>query len=207
MNNTIFSKFYLISDNSKNIEELIPLGVKSVQLRIKSDNLTYVKQEILKAKYICETNNCILIINDYWQLALECEVKHIHLGQEDLQACDIQELAKANLQIGISTHDMEELTFALSLQNLLNINYIALGPIYPTRLKQMRFSPQGLQKITEWKKIIKKLPLVAIGGLTPERAKLCLDAGADSTAVVTDISLNESPIQRTLEWINNIQNV
>lgn len=202
----ILSKFYLIADNSQAIKELIPLGVKLVQLRIKSENLNFIKEEILIAKNICKIHNALLIINDYWQLAQECEVKNVHLGQEDLQATNIDKLAKANLQIGISTHDLNELNIALKLQNKLNIHYIALGPIYHTRLKQMNFAPQGLQKITQWKQLIGNLPLVAIGGLTPERAKLCIKAGADSTAVVTDISLNNNSKQRTIEWINNIQN-
>jgi len=79
-------------------------------------------------------------------------------------------------------------------------NYVALGPIYPTRLKKMAFAPQGLDRIGEWKRKIGAIPLVAIGGITLERARGALSAGADSAAVVTDITLNADPEQRTRDW-------
>ena len=97
----------------------------------------------------------------------------------------------------VSTHDEAELERALAFAP----DYIALGPIYPTRLKIMPFGPQGLDKITQWKRRIGAVPLVAIGGLTPERAKLCLAAGADSAAVVTDITLNPDPEARIAQWL------
>ena len=80
-------------------------------------------------------------------------------------------------------------------------DYVALGPIYPTLLKQMAFAPQGLEKIGLWRKRIGAIPLVAIGGLTPERARAVLQAGADSACVVTDILRNDDPEARTREWI------
>lgn len=200
--------FYLIVDNSNDLKELLPLGVKLVQLRIKTTDMSFIKKEILKAKDISFKYNCQLIINDYWQQAVEAGIEYVHLGQEDIAACDIEKLAQTNLKIGVSTHTIEELNIALNLRNILNINYIALGPIYPTKLKKMNFAPQGLENIAKWKWLIGNcnLPLVAIGGLTPERAKLCLEAGADSTAVVTDISMCMNPKKRTIEWIKKIQN-
>jgi thiamine-phosphate pyrophosphorylase len=78
---------------------------------------------------------------------------------------------------------------------------VALGPIYPTILKVMAFAPQGLDRIGEWKRRIGAVPLVAIGGLSVERAKLCLAAGADIVSVVTDITLNADPEARAGEWI------
>jgi thiamine-phosphate pyrophosphorylase len=68
-------------------------------------------------------------------------------------------------------------------------------------LKKMAFGPQGLDRIGEWKKLIGSRPLIAIGGLTLERALLCLKAGADSAAVVGDIVNNADPITRTKAWI------
>ena len=71
---------------------------------------------------------------------------------------------------------------------------MALGPIYPTSLKQMPWAPQGLDRLAEWKELIGKRPLVAIGGLTLERALLCLKAGADIAAVVADIVNHPDPV-------------
>ncbi len=83
----------------------------------------------------------------------------------------------------------------------LTPDYVALGPIYFTRLKAMAFAPQGLERIGTWKRRVGAIPLVAIGGLNVERAKLCLAAGADIVSVVTDITLNADPEARAREWI------
>jgi thiamine-phosphate pyrophosphorylase len=78
---------------------------------------------------------------------------------------------------------------------------VALGPIYPTKLKAMPWAPQGLDRIGEWRSKI-SCPLVAIGGITLERAPDVLAAGASSAAVVTDIVMSDDPEQRTREWIS-----
>jgi thiamine-phosphate pyrophosphorylase len=80
-------------------------------------------------------------------------------------------------------------------------DYVALGPIYPTTLKVMRFAPQGLARITEWKRRIGKIPLVAIGGITLERAPGVYAAGADSIAVVSDVTQNADPDARVRAWL------
>ncbi len=102
------------------------------------------------------------------------------------------------MKLGVSTHDEAELERALALKP----DYIALGPIYPTILKAMRFGPQGLDKIGVWKRRIGDIPLVAIGGLNIERGRACLEAGADVVSVVTDITLNADPEGRAREWVS-----
>ena len=101
------------------------------------------------------------------------------------------------MRLGVSTHDEAE----LARGQALDPDYIALGPIYSTVLKAMAFAPQGLARIGDWKRRVGRVPLVAIGGLTVERAKLCLAAGADVVSVVTDITLNADPEARASEWI------
>jgi thiamine-phosphate pyrophosphorylase len=78
---------------------------------------------------------------------------------------------------------------------------VALGPIYETRLKVMKWAPQGLDRIADWRGRIGDLPLVAIGGLTPERADGVLAAGADSLAVVTDFITHADPEARVRAWL------
>ncbi len=114
-----------------------------------------------------------------------------------LDIADVAMIRGANIKIGISTHDEAELTRALALKP----DYIALGPIYPTILKAMTFAPQGLDRIGEWKKKIGAIPLVAIGGITLERAPGVFAAGADSVAAVTDITLNADPETRARAWV------
>jgi thiamine-phosphate pyrophosphorylase len=189
--------FYPIVDSAAWVERLTRLGARLIQLRIKDQTDDVLRQEIRAAKRICGRAGAQLIVNDYWQVALEESCDFVHLGQGDLDTADIQALRKSHVRIGISTHDRAELERALALQP----DYVALGPIYPTLLKQMPWAPQGLERITEWKRRVGNLPLVAIGGLTCERVPGIFAAGADSAAVVTDIVRNADPDRRTREWI------
>ena len=103
----------------------------------------------------------------------------------------------AGLTLGLSTHDDEELATALRYEP----DYVALGPIYPTTLKAMRFAPQGLERIGKWKRRIGAIQLVAIGGITLERAPGVFAAGADSIAVVSDVTQNADPDKRVRDWL------
>ncbi|WP_173932586.1 thiamine phosphate synthase [Chelativorans sp. Marseille-P2723] len=189
--------FYLIVDSSAWIERLVPLGVKLVQLRIKEMAEPELRTEIRRARTICARYDCQLIVNDYWQLAIEEDCDFVHLGQEDLAAADLAAIKRGGLRLGISTHDHAELATALAVEP----DYVALGPIYPTLLKKMKWAPQGLPRVAEWKKRVAPLPLVAIGGLTPEQLAGVFEHGADSAAVVTDILRNSDPEGRTREWV------
>lgn len=189
--------FYLIVDSAAWIERLVPLGVKLVQLRIKDRLPAEIRADIRRAKAVCAAYGCQLIVNDYWQLAIEEGCDFIHLGQEDLAVADLGAIRAAGLKLGISTHDEAELATAL----VAGPDYIALGPVYPTVLKAMAWAPQGLDRLADWKARIGELPLVAIGGLTVERIADVFENSADSAAVVTDITRNPDPESRTLEWI------
>jgi thiamine-phosphate pyrophosphorylase len=136
-------------------------------------------------------------VNDYWQLALDEGCSFVHLGQGDLDSADIPAIRARGVRLGISTHDHAELERALAFKPA----YVALGPIYPTVLKQMPWAPQGLQRIGEWRRLVRGIPLVAIGGLTVERLPAVFEAGADIAAVVTDIVRNPNPDERTREWL------
>jgi thiamine-phosphate pyrophosphorylase len=156
-----------------------------------------VRSEIRKAKGLCSRAGAQLIVNDYWALAMAEGCDFVHLGQGDLDTADVPALRRAGIRIGISTHDDTEFARALTLQPA----YVALGPIYPTLLKVMPWPPQGLERITEWKRRVGKTPLVAIGGLTVERLPGVFDAGADIAAVVTDIVRSPDPEARAREWL------
>ena len=146
---------------------------------------------------LCAKHGATLILNDYWQVALDEGCDFIHLGQEDMETADFKALRAKGVRVGLSTHTPDELEAALKHDP----EYIALGPIWPTILKEMKYPAQGLERIGEWKKRIGDIPLVAIGGLTPERAVLTLRAGADSACVVTNILNNPDPEAQTRVWI------
>lgn len=190
-------RFYLITSTAERLQELVPHGVKLVQLRAKDMSPEQLRTQVINAKASCQRYGAQFILNDYWELALALDVNFVHLGQEDMQKADLPALRRAGIRFGLSTHDEEELDKALSQ----NPDYIALGPIYPTQLKKMKWQPQGLERISQWKRSAKLTPLVAIGGLMPERLPAVFAAGADSAAVVTDIQLATDPIMRCKEWI------
>ncbi len=170
--------------------------MRLVQLRIKDADEVFLRTQISEAKGLCAKFGAQLIVNDHWRLALDLGCDFVHLGQEDLASADLAAIRRAGLQLGLSTHDEAELERAIAA----GPDYIALGPIFPTLLKQMPWAPQGIDKLALWRRKIGSLPLVAIGGLTPERGVEALRAGADSAAVVTDITLNADPEARTREW-------
>ncbi|TIN69350.1 MAG: thiamine phosphate synthase [Mesorhizobium sp.] len=189
--------FYLIVDSAAWIERLVPLGLKLVQLRIKTMDEAGLRAEIRTAKALCVRYRCQLIVNDHWRLAIEEGCDFVHLGQEDLQTADLSRIRAAGVRLGLSTHDDIELETAMAARP----DYVALGPIYPTILKKMKWAPQGVERISGWKRRVAPIPLVAIGGLNPDRLDGVFAAGADSAAVVTDITLNADPEARTREWI------
>jgi len=189
--------FYPIVPDVAWLGRLIPLGVKTVQLRLKDAPPERVRREIGASLEICARHGCQLIVNDYWREALALGADYVHLGQEDLAAADLAAIQAKGVRLGISTHSEEELAIALAAAP----SYVALGPIYETRLKAMKWAPQGLSRVTAWKKRIGALPLVAIGGLTPERADGVRDAGADSLAVITDFFTHADPDERVRQWL------
>ena len=188
--------FYPIVPDTAWLGRLLPQGVKLVQLRIKDQPAEIVRTEIVKAIELCAAHDCQLVVNDYWLEAMEAGADFVHLGQEDLAGADLAALKAARVRIGISTHSEEELDVALAA----GPDYVALGPIYPTLLKKMPWAPQGLARLAAWRKKV-SCALVAIGGITPERAPGVLEAGADSVAVITDIMTHQHPELRTGNWI------
>lgn len=191
------SRVYPVVDSAAWVQRLVEHGARLIQLRVKSSNGTYLRQQIHAARLACEAAGATLVVNDHWQLAIELGVGFIHLGQEDLDEADREAIRSSGARLGISTHSDAELERAL----VLGPDYVALGPVWPTTLKIMPWAPQGLERIVEWRRRIGSLPLVAIGGITLERAPGCLAAGADCVAVVSDIVGHPDPEARLQAWV------
>jgi thiamine-phosphate pyrophosphorylase len=190
-------RFYPVVDSLDWVKRLTALGVGTIQLRAKELNDAEALQIVSDALEITKGTPTKLVVNDYWRAAIVAGAEHLHLGQEDLAGADLGEIRKAKLTLGVSTHDDAELDTALAA----NPDYVALGPIFFTTLKSMRFAPQGIPKITEWKKRIGTIPLVAIGGIKLEHAAEIFAAGADSIAVVSDVTQNADPDARARAWL------
>lgn len=177
--------------------------MKVVQLRLKDVGADEIERQIAGALDVCRAHDIQLIVNDYWEAAIRLGADYIHLGQEDLADADIDRIKQSGMKLGISTHSLEELEIALAAEP----DYVALGPVYETILKKMKWQPQGLEKVSRWRSVLDRnqkssgLPLIAIGGITPERAPGVLAAGADSTAVVTDLIMADDPLERARHWV------
>ncbi|CUH49884.1 thiamine phosphate synthase [Ruegeria atlantica] len=190
-------RFYPIFDHFDWLRRMLPLGVKLVQLRIKDQPDTVVREQIAVSRDLCRAHGAVLVVNDYWRVAIDAGCDWIHLGQEDLDDADLKAIRRAGLKLGVSTHDDDELERVLAMTP----DYVALGPVYPTILKKMKWEQQGLPRVTEWKARVGEVPLVGIGGMSVERAPGVLQAGADIVSVVTDITLNADPEARVRAWI------
>ena len=190
--------FYPVVDDVRWVRRLLPLGVRTIQLRIKERSEAEVRRQIREALAIAaDHDGCQMIVNDYWRAAIREGAAWLHLGQEDLAGADLVAIRAAGIRLGVSTHSPEELADALDARP----DYVALGPIYETTLKKMPWSPQGLERIGEWKARL-ACPLVAIGGITLERAPAVLAAGADSIAVVSDVLRAPDPDGRARAWLD-----
>ena len=195
--------FYPIVPDATWVARIAPLGVRTLQLRLKDVSGADVRRQIVESLEIARRHGCQLIVNDFWREAIVAGAGYVHLGQEDLATADVAAIKAAGLRLGISTHSEEELDIALAA----GPDYVAFGPIYETKLKAMKWAPQGLARITDWKRRIGVLPLCAIGGITPERAPGVLSAGADSVAVITDFFTHADPEMRVRQWLAWAANV
>lgn len=193
----ILPRFYPIFDRAAWLARVLPLGVKLVQLRIKDLTGDALRAELAEGLALCQRHGATLVVNDHWQAAIDLGAPWLHLGQEDMETADLQAIRRAGLKLGLSTHDPAELDRALAARP----DYVALGPIFPTILKKMKWQEQGIAKLSEWKRLCGDTPLCAIGGLTPERGAAALSAGADIVSAVTDITLNADPEARVRQWL------
>lgn len=198
MSSLLPSPIYPVVDHPRWVERLGAAGARFIQLRLKDLEPETLRAQVIEGQEAAARHNVRLVLNDYWQLALELGIDYIHIGQEDLDTADLDQIRAARIAFGISTHSHQELERALSVRP----DYVALGPIWETKLKKMIWEPQGVEKLAEWRRIIgPDMPLVAIGGITRARAPSCIAAGADSVAAVSDFIASEDPENQVEAWL------
>ena len=188
--------FYPIVNRSNWLEKLLPLGVKTIQLRIKDLQGFELESEIKKSVIIANKFKAQLFINDYWDLAIKHDAFGVHLGQEDLVDANLAEIERAGLHLGISTHSYYEVARAHAIKP----SYIACGSIYPTTSKEMAFLPLGLESLWRWRNML-NYPLVAIGGINYERAKAVIKTGVEGIAVISAVTKADDPITLTKQFL------
>ena len=182
---------YVIVDSSDWVERLAKLNVKTIQLRIKDRTQEALEQEVKRSAAIAKKYKLNLFINDYWQLAIKYQCFGVHLGQEDLQLANMHKIAQAGLHLGVSTHNHVELAFALSFSP----SYVALGAIYPTTTKALKYPEQGIKRLKIWRHLTPNTQLVAIGGINDSNIQDVADTGVDSIAMISFITQSKNLTQ------------
>lgn len=182
------TKIYLISppkieldDFSARLQIALKTGLVAVfQLRIKGYTDSEIKKISIKLKEICHENNCLFIINDYCQIALDIGADGIHLGVDDGSIAAIRKTVSENFIIGASCYDSRHLAMQAGEYGA---SYVSFGAFFESKTKESRGKP-GLE-LVEWCDEIMTLPIVAIGGITDKNCKNLVKAGADFISVIS----------------------
>ena len=175
-------------------------GARLLQIRAKetpSASLLRICDEIVRTS---DTYGAKVIVNDRVDLALMCGAAGVHLGQEDLSPTAARKQLGKDALIGLSTHSPVQVELALQAP----IDYVAIGPVFETSTKPTSYKPLGLEGVhLAAKKIQKsKLPIVAIGGISLEKARGVLESGADAVAVISDIFVGNDPADQVQKYLD-----
>jgi thiamine-phosphate pyrophosphorylase len=199
----VLPRLYVILDSAllKNstrdcAQELAAAGVGLLQYRNKSASAKELLETSRELVSSLESSRTALIVNDRPDVAALAGAKGVHVGQDDLDAEQARAVVGKEKWVGASTHNLEQFRRALAT----SADYIAVGPIFATTSKANPDPVVGVELIREVRALTDK-PIVAIGGITLERAKAVIDAGADSVAVISDILLARNPGERARQYV------
>jgi thiamine-phosphate pyrophosphorylase len=171
-------------------------GARLLQLRSKlAPSGRFVEQAAAVAA-LAQPLGAMVVINDRFDVALAANLRAVHVGQDDVPPAFVRRFLGPEGIIGLSTHTREQVDAALYEP----IDYLAVGPIFATATKDPGYDPVGLE-LVEYAASRTELPIVAIGGITLERARSVLDAGARSVAVIGDLLRTGDPAARTREFL------
>ncbi|MET0751783.1 MAG: thiamine phosphate synthase [Pyrinomonadaceae bacterium] len=183
-------KIYPITDtritklsHAEQVLKLIEGGATLIQLREKRALPKDFYEDARKALEIARAERVKIIINDRVDIALALKADGVHLGQDDLPPDEARRILGDEAIIGFSTHNLEQVAEALKL----SINYLAIGPVFPTKTKENPDEIVSLDGVKLVRETIGDFPLVAIGGITFENFREVLRAGAGSVAVIGNL--------------------
>jgi thiamine-phosphate pyrophosphorylase len=166
--------------HAEQVRRLADGGASLIQLRDKTSGVRELYESAKAALRVARERKIKLIINDRVDLAMAIGADGVHLGQDDLPVLAARELLGPQAIIGLSTHNRSQVETASKLP----VDYVALGPIFSTSTKGDTAPELGLEGLSELRDVLGEFPLVAIGGITADRALSVLKAGADSIAVI-----------------------
>jgi len=194
--------------HAEQVRRLAKGGATLIQLRDKTSGAREFLESARAAVIAAGECGVKLIINDRADIAVAVGADGVHLGQDDLPVSAARELLGTKAIIGLSTHSLSQAEAATKLA----IDYLALGPVFSTSTKNDTAPELGLTGLTEVRNRIAEFPLVAIGGITVDRALEVLHAGANSLAVISALLRNPDQITaqttRLLHLVNaNVQQI
>lgn len=176
---------YAVLPSADWVERVLALGVRTVQLRVKQAAPDALADEIARSVAAGRRHGARVFINDHWREALAAGAYGVHLGQEDLDAAELEAIAASGVRLGLSTHGCYEMLRALHFRP----SYVAFGAVFPTATKTLPTAPQGLARLARFVRLVDgAVPFVAIGGIDLATLPGVLATGVGSAAVVRAIT-------------------
>jgi thiamine-phosphate pyrophosphorylase len=176
-------------------------GARLVQVRAKdvgSGAFLAMVREVLDDARAC---GALVVVNDRADIAALAGADGVHVGQEDLRVTEVRRAFSALRVVGLSTHTMEQVDAAAGGE----ATYVAVGPVYGTGTKNTGYDAVGLELVRYARAVLgASRPLVAIGGVTLERAPGVLAAGASSVAVISDLLATGDPEARVRDYLRRL---
>lgn len=161
------------------LEQALAAGpVAAFQFRVKGIDQHEAAALAVPLQEICARHDVAFIVNDSISLAKRLKADGVHLGQGDGDARDARELLGRDAQIGVTCHNSRHLAMEAAESGA---DYVAFGAFFPTNTKEVEHVAE-LDTVQKWT-LVTEIPCVAIGGITPDNAKLLVEAGADFLAV------------------------
>jgi thiamine-phosphate pyrophosphorylase len=175
-------------------------GARLLQLRVKALSTREFLAIAQEVRAICQRTGCLLIINDRADIALAVNADGVHIGQEDLPLPAARKVLGRGKLIGVSTHDPAQAVAA----ERGGADYIGFGPLFGTNTKATGYSARGIEQLREMRALV-GLPIVAIGGISAERAPGALAAGADAVAMISDVVLASDVTAKVREVLEAVK--
>jgi thiamine-phosphate pyrophosphorylase len=174
-------------------------GVGLVQYRNKSASTRGLLDSSMRLAEFFRSRGVRFLVNDRPDVAVLACADGVHVGQEDLSAEKARAVVGPNQWVGVSTHNVDQFRCAAAT----SADYIAVGPVFPTSTKQNPDPVVGLEFIRQVRAFTEK-PIVAIGGITLDRAAAVIEAGADSAAVLSDICASPHPAAQVARYLERL---
>jgi len=175
-------------------------GVRLFQYRNKRGSTRELLQASSALAAELSQRGALLFVNDRPDIAYLSGASGVHVGQNDLPVAESRAVMGKGKFLGVSTHNLEQFSAAAAS----DADYIAVGPIFATDSKANPDPVVGTAMIQKARKMTQK-PIVAIGGISLERAREVLEAGADSVAIISDVLRANDPACRARQYLELLE--